>query len=47
MKKFLAVAALLALAGCGEKKASSPAAADTAAAHAAPDSTMPRDSAHQ
>jgi predicted small lipoprotein YifL len=55
MKKVLALAVLLALAGCGEKKAQSAPMADTASTmhdtstmqQAPADTTMARDSAHQ
>ena len=47
MKKVIAVAALLALAACAKKEAPTPAADSTAAAPAAQDSTMARDTAHQ
>lgn len=55
MKKFIAVAALLALAACGKKETPAPAADTTAAPAMSPapadsaarDSTMPRDTAHQ
>lgn len=55
MKKYLVVAAVLALAGCGKKEGAMPAADSTAAAPAAPaatdtakhDSTMARDTTHK
>ncbi len=53
MRKFLALAALLALAACGEKKSQAAPAADTAAAAPAPadtakaDTSMARDTSHQ
>jgi predicted small lipoprotein YifL len=52
MRKVLAVAALLALAACGEKKTQAAPAADTAAAAPADtgmkaDTSMARDTSHQ
>jgi hypothetical protein len=55
MKKYIAVAALIALGACAKKEAPAPAADTTAAPamspapadSAAKDSTMPRDTAHQ
>jgi predicted small lipoprotein YifL len=56
MKKFIAVAGLLALAACGKKEEAMPAVDTTAVAPAPamtdtmatmPDSTMARDTAHQ
>lgn len=41
MSKYLVVAAVLALAACGEKKAETPAADTTAAAAPAPAAAMP------
>jgi len=52
MKKYLALAAVLAIAACGKKEGATPAADSTAAAPAAADtakhdSTMARDTTHK